>query len=37
MSRKFFSHTGEGDRDIAKYFVPAAEIRDFVPAEFAPL
>jgi hypothetical protein len=33
MSRKFLSPTGEG---IAKYFVSAAIIRDFMPAEFAP-
>ena len=36
MSRKFVSHTTEGDKDIAKYFVPAATIRDFMPAEFRP-
>jgi hypothetical protein len=30
MSRKFVS----GDKEVAKYFVPAATIRDFVPAEF---
>jgi hypothetical protein len=34
MSRKFTSHTPQGDKDVAKYFVPAAEIRDFLPAEF---
>jgi Trypsin-like peptidase domain len=34
MSRKFLSHTAEGDKDIAKYFVPAAAIRDFMPVEF---
>src|SRR5437016_12918122 len=28
MSRKTFSHTTEGDKDIAKYFVRAAAIRD---------
>src|SRR5215831_14013461 len=33
MSRKFFSHTTEGDKDIAKYFIPAAAIRAFMPAE----
>ena len=33
MSRKFFSHTTGGDKDIAKYFIPAATIRDFMPAE----
>ena len=36
MSRKFTSQTTEGDKDIAKYFVPAAEIRNFLPAEFRP-
>jgi hypothetical protein len=36
MSRKFFFHTTGGDKDIAKYFVPAAAIRDFMPAEFKP-
>jgi hypothetical protein len=30
MSRKFFSHTATGDKDIAKYFVPAATIRKFM-------
>lgn len=30
MSRKFMS----GGKDIAKYFVPASEIRDFIPSEF---
>jgi hypothetical protein len=30
MSRKFM----QGDKDVAKYFVPAREIRDFIPAEF---
>jgi hypothetical protein len=34
MSRKFTSHMPEGDRDTAKYFVPAAAIREFLPAEF---
>ena len=33
MSRKFFSHTTEGDKDITKYFIPAAAIRAFMPAE----
>jgi Trypsin-like peptidase domain len=37
MSRKFVSHTAEGDKDIAKYFVPAVAIRDFMPVEFTPL
>jgi hypothetical protein len=36
MSRKFTSHMPEGDRDTAKYFVPAAAIRQFLPAEFGP-
>jgi hypothetical protein len=36
MSGKFTSHMPEGDRDTAKYFVPAAAIRDFLPAEFKP-
>jgi hypothetical protein len=36
MSRKFTSHMPEGDRDTAKYFVPAAAIREFLPAEFRP-
>ena len=37
MSRKFMSQTTGGDKDIAKYFVPAMAIRDFMPAEFTPL
>jgi len=36
MSRKFISHTTEGDKDIAKYFVPASAIRDFMPAQYRP-
>jgi len=36
MSVKFTSHMPEGDRDTAKYFVPAAAIRNFLPAEFRP-
>ena len=36
ISTKFTSHTTEGDKDIAKYFVPAAVIRDFMPVEFRP-
>jgi len=36
MSQKIFTHTTAGDKDIAKYFVPAAAIRDFMPAEFRP-
>jgi len=31
MSRKFMSHTTGDEKDIAKYFVPAAAIRDFMP------
>ena len=34
MSQKITSHMPEGDKDIAKYFVPATAIRDFIPAEF---
>jgi hypothetical protein len=33
MSRKFTSSTAQGGKDIAKYFVPAAEIRAFIPSE----
>jgi hypothetical protein len=36
MSQKITSRLPEGDKDIAKYFVPAAAIRDFLPAEFKP-
>jgi hypothetical protein len=36
ISQKFTSHMPEGDRDTAKYFVPAAAIREFLPAEFKP-
>jgi Trypsin-like peptidase domain len=36
ISKKLISHTTEGDKDIAKYFVPAAAIRDFMPVEFRP-
>jgi hypothetical protein len=36
MSRKFTSQTPDGNRDTAKYFVPAAAIREFIPAEFRP-
>lgn len=32
MSRKFLAD--EGKKDIAKYFVPASEIREFLPPEF---
>jgi Trypsin-like peptidase domain len=34
ISKKFTSRTTEGDEEIAKYFVPAGAIRDFMPAEF---
>jgi hypothetical protein len=34
MSQKIAARTTEGDdKDIAKYFVPAAAIRNFMPAE----
>jgi len=36
ISGKLTSHTTEGDKEIAKYFVPAVAIRDFVPVEFRP-
>jgi len=36
MSGKFTFHTTEGDKEIAKYFVPAAAIRDFLSPEFKP-
>jgi len=36
ISGKLTSHTTEGDKDIAKYFVPAVAIRDFMPVEFRP-
>jgi len=36
MSRKFTTHTTEGDKDIAKYFISAMVIRDFMPVEFRP-
>jgi hypothetical protein len=36
MSRKFTVRATKGDKDVAKYFVPAAAIRDFLPAEFRP-
>jgi hypothetical protein len=35
MSRKFMAQTPQGQKDIAKYFVPASIIREFIPAEFA--
>ena len=36
ISGKLTSHTTEGDKEIAKYFVPAVAIRDFMPVEFRP-
>jgi Trypsin-like peptidase domain len=33
ISGKFTSHTTEGDKEIAKYFVSAAAIRDFMPVD----
>jgi hypothetical protein len=36
ISKKVTFHTTEGDKDIAKYFVPAVAIRDFMPVEFRP-
>jgi Trypsin-like peptidase domain len=36
ISGKFTSHTTEGDKEIAKYFVSAAAIRDFMPVDFRP-
>jgi hypothetical protein len=36
ISKKLTSHTTEGDKDIAKYFVPTVAIRDFMPVEFRP-
>jgi hypothetical protein len=36
ISTKLTSHTTEGNKDIAKYFVPAPAIRDFMPVEFRP-
>jgi hypothetical protein len=33
MSRKFTVGTAGDQRDIAKYFVPATEIREFIPVE----
>jgi len=33
ISGKFTSHSAEGDKEIAKYFVPAAAIREFMPVE----
>jgi hypothetical protein len=34
ISGKLTSHAPAGDKDIAKYFVPAAAIREFMPSEF---
>jgi hypothetical protein len=34
ISGKLTSDTTEGDKEIAKYFVPATAIRDFMPDEF---
>jgi hypothetical protein len=34
ISGKFTSHTTEGDKEVAKYFVSAVAIRDFMPVEF---
>jgi hypothetical protein len=34
ISGKLTSHAAGGDKDIAKYFVPAAAIREFMPSEF---
>jgi hypothetical protein len=36
ISGKFTSRTTEGDKEVAKYFVPAVAIRDFMPVEFRP-
>jgi hypothetical protein len=36
ISGKLTSHTTEGDKEIAKYFVPAVTIRNFMPVEFRP-
>ena len=36
ISGKFTFHTTEGDKEIAKYFVPAVAIRDFLSPEFKP-
>ena len=36
ISGKLAFHTTEGEKDIAKYFAPAAAIRDFMPVEFRP-
>jgi S1-C subfamily serine protease len=36
MSQKFTAHTAAGDKDVAKYFVPANVIREFISAESTP-
>ena len=36
MAKKFTSRTTAGDKDLAKYFVPVPEIREFMSAEFGP-
>jgi hypothetical protein len=36
ISARLTSHTTEADKEIAKYFVPAVAIRDFMPVEFRP-
>jgi hypothetical protein len=36
LSGNFTSHTMEGDKQIAKHFVAAVAIRDFMPVEFRP-
>jgi hypothetical protein len=36
MSRKFTTTTTAGNKDIAKYFVPAVEIRDFIAVGLTP-
>jgi hypothetical protein len=36
ISTKFTSHTTEGEKDMAKYFVTTVAIRDFMPVEFRP-
>jgi len=37
MSRKFMAQTPQGQKDVAKYFVAASVIREFMPAEFGTL
>lgn len=36
MAKKFTSRTPAGDKDLAKYFVPVPEIREFMSAELRP-